>query len=118
MAHRNPTYGDMYQYVGDEIVVTWTLEEGRPDARPLGCLFAIKEALEQAAPDFQREFGTAPKLRAALHAGEVVTGETGGSRRAIVFRGDVLNTTARLEDATRELSRPYLVSDDALRRMD
>lgn len=111
-------YGDVYQYVGDEIVVTWTLEEGRPEARPLACLFAVEDALREAAPEFQREFGTVPKLRAALHAGEVVTGETGGSRRAIVFRGDVLNTTSRLENATRELSRSYLVSDDALKRME
>lgn len=111
-------YGEVYQYVGDEIVVTWTLEEGRPKARPLGCLFAVEEALKQTTPEFQREFGTVPKLRAAIHAGEVVTGETGGSRRAIVFRGDVLNTTSRLENATRELDRSYLVSDDALGRME
>ena len=59
-----------------------------------------------------------PKLRAALHAGEVVTGETGGTRRAIVFHGDVMNTTSRIENATRSLGRPFLVSEDALRRME
>lgn len=111
-------HGDVYQYVGDEMVVTWTLAEGRPQARPLGCLFAIETALKQAASQFQREFGTAPRLRAALHAGEVVTGETGGSRRAIVFHGDVMNTTSRIENATRELDRPFLASEDALSRID
>jgi len=109
--------GEVYQYVGDEMVITWTLEEGRPEARPLACLFAIDAALAAAAPDFEREFGAVPKLRAALHAGEVVTGEIGGSKRAIVFHGDVMNTTSRIENATRELGRPFLVSEDALRRM-
>lgn len=110
--------GDVYQYVGDEIVVTWTLDEGRALARPLDCFFGVERALAAAAADFEREFGTVPRLRAALHAGEVVTGETGGSRRAIVFHGDVLNTTSRIENATRDLQRPFLVSEDALRRMD
>ena len=110
--------GDVYQYVGDEIVITWTLDEGRPQARPLACYFGVERALAAAAADFQREFGTAPRLRAALHAGEVVTGETGGSRRAIVFHGDVMNTTSRIEHATRELQRPFLASEDAVRRMD
>ena len=30
--------GDVHQYVGDEIVITWTLNEGRTDARPVACL--------------------------------------------------------------------------------
>ena len=111
-------YGEVHQYVGDEIVATWTLADGRLDARPLACLFAIEAALDARAPEFEREFGTVPKIRAALHAGEVVTGEIGGSRRAIVFHGDVMNTTSRIENATRTLGHNYLVSEDALARLE
>ncbi|MEO6381845.1 MAG: adenylate/guanylate cyclase domain-containing protein [Nitrobacter sp.] len=110
--------GDVYQYVGDEIVITWTVDEGRARARPLACFFAIKRALDRTAPDFEREFGVVPRLRAALHAGPVVTGEVGGSRRAIVYHGDVMNTTSRIEQATRDLERQFLVSEDALERLD
>lgn len=110
--------GDVYQYVGDEIVITWTLAEGRWGARPIACYFAVKRALELAAKDFKREFGAVPQLRAALHAGPVITGEVGGRRRAIVFHGDVMNTTSRLENATRDLDRPFLVSEDAMSRLD
>ncbi len=110
--------GEVYQYVGDEIVITWTESEGRRDGRPLACFFRIEEALTQAAPDFDRDFGAAPRLRAALHAGPVISGEVGESRRAIVFHGDVMNTTARIEGATRDLERPFLVSADALQRLD
>ena len=110
--------GDVYQYVGDEVVITWTLDEGRSRARPIACYFAVKRALDLAAKDFEREFGAVPKLRAALHAGPVITGEVGGSRRAIVFHGDVMNTTSRIENATRDLGRPFLVSEDALSRLE
>ena len=110
--------GEVYQYVGDEIVVTWLVPEGRKGAKPLACFFAIEAALAAAAPEFEREFGTVPKLRAALHAGEVVTGEAGGSRRAIVFHGDVMNATSRIENLTRTLGHPFLVSEDARARME
>ncbi len=109
--------GEVYQYVGDEIVITWTVTEGRDGARPLACFFAIEQALARAAPEFEREFGAVPRLRAALHAGPVITGEVGGSRRAIVYHGDVMNTTSRIEQATRDLERQFLVSGDALERL-
>jgi len=109
--------GEIYQYVGDEMVVTWTVAAARRDARPIACFFAIRTALDEAAPEFEREFGAAPGLRAALHAGPVISGEIGGSKRAIVFHGDVMNTAARLEQATRDLGRRFIVSADALSRL-
>ena len=84
---------------------------------PIACFFAIASALEEVALEFEREFGVAPRLRAALHAGPVISGEIGDSKRDIVFHGDVVNTAARLEQATRDLDRRFLVSSDALSRL-
>jgi adenylate cyclase len=106
--------GEIYQYVGDEIVVTWTEDEGRPDARALRCYFLMAAALEAEAGRFVKEFGAAPGLRGALHLGEVIAGEVGELRRAIVFHGDVMNTTARLEQATRDAGVPFIASAAAL----
>ena len=90
------------------------MADGRDGARPVACFFAIEQALARAAPEFEREFGAVPRLRAALHGGPVITGEVGGSRRAIVYHGDVMNTTSRIEQATRDLERQFLVSGDAV----
>jgi adenylate cyclase len=109
--------GDVYQYVGDEIVITWAVADGRDGSRPLACFFAIEQALQRAAGDFERQFGAAPRLRGALHAGPVITGEVGGSRRAIVYHGDVMNTASRIEQATRDLERTFLVSGEAAARL-
>jgi len=49
--------------------------DGRDGARPVACFFAIEGALARAAPDFERQFGALPRLRAALHGGPVITGE-------------------------------------------
>jgi adenylate cyclase len=108
--------GEVYQYVGDEIVITWTVAEGGAGARPAACFFAIERALARSASSFEREFGAVPYLRGALHAGPVISGEVGGSRRAIVYHGDVMNTTSRIEQATRDLDRQFLISGDALER--
>jgi len=47
----------------------------------------------------------------------VISGEIGDSKRDIVFHGDVINIAARLEQATRDLDRRFLVSTEALSRL-
>ena len=106
--------GEIYQYVGDEIVVTWVEADGVADARALRCFFAMRAALAADANRFVERFGVQPNLRAALHLGEVITGEVGQVRRAIVFHGDVMNTTGRLEQATREVGCLFIASAQAL----
>jgi len=109
--------GEIHQYVGDEMVITWLERDGRPGGRPIGCFAAIEAALEAVAPDFLRDFGAAPRVRGALHFGPVVVGEVGGRKRDIVFHGDAMNTTSRLEQMARELNRSLVVSADAWRRL-
>src|SRR5262249_38493844 len=109
--------GEVYQYVGDEMLITWTVAAGRARARPVAPFFAVERALARSGPRFEHEFGAVSRLRAALHAGPVITGEVGGSRRAIVYHGDVMNTAGRIEQATRDLDRQFLASSDALERL-
>ena len=106
--------GEIYQYVGDEIVITWVEADGVADARALRCFFAMRAALAADANRFVQRFGVSPDLRAALHLGEVIAGEVGQVRRAIVFHGDVMNTTGRLEQATREVGCLFIASAEAL----
>ena len=77
----------------------------------------MEESLRALKDKFRAEFSAEPGLRAALHLGEVIAGEIGESRRAIVFHGDVMNTASRLEQATRELGVRFIASDDALRAL-
>lgn len=109
--------GEIYQYVGDEIVVTWTEIEGIPEARPLRCFFLMEESLRALKQAFREQFDVEPGLRAALHLGEVIAGEVGEQRRAIVFHGDVMNTASRLEQATREVGCRFIASADALQAL-
>ncbi|MEO7115483.1 MAG: adenylate/guanylate cyclase domain-containing protein [Caldimonas sp.] len=106
--------GEIYQYVGDEIAITWVEADGVAEAQALHCFFAMRAALSTDANRLVQRFGVRPELRAALHLGEVIAGEVGTVRRAIVFHGDVMNTTGRLEQATREFGCFFIASAEAL----
>jgi len=76
---------EIYQYVGDEMVITWPTDTGRIDARAIACFFAIAARIDREGPAFRRQFGTTPRIRRALHAGPVIAGEVGETKRGIVF---------------------------------
>jgi adenylate cyclase len=107
-------HGEIYQYVGDEIVITWTEQDGKLDARPLQCFFLMEAALLELRDNFRAQFAAEPGLRAALHLGEVIAGEVGEVRRAIVYSGDVMNTASRLEQATRDVGCRFIASAAAI----
>jgi adenylate cyclase len=108
--------GEVLNYVGDEVIVTWPEETGAIDCRPLQCFLAMRGALVDASQQFEREFGAAPKIRGSLHFGPVIVGEIGDVKRAIVFNGDVMNTGARLEELSRKVDGGFLASRAAMER--
>src|SRR5690606_33456133 len=69
--------GEVYRFVGDAMIATWPLERPERNARAIACLFACRDSLAAARPDFLRRFGEAPGFHAGLHAGPLVAGEIG-----------------------------------------
>jgi adenylate cyclase len=109
--------GEIHRYVGDELIVTWKLNEGIAEARCIEACFAAMDRIAQRAPAYQREFGAAVAFRAGLHCGPVVTGEMGTVRKEIVFLGDTLNTAARIQDFCRQTGDRVLASADLVDRL-
>jgi len=108
--------GEVLDYVGDEMIVTWQERGGTVDCRPLHCFLAMRDELSRASSQFEREFGAAPQIRGSLHFGPVIVGEIGDVKRAIVFNGDVMNTAARLEELSRNVDGGFLASRAAMER--
>jgi adenylate cyclase len=109
-------HGEVLNYVGDEVIVTWRERSGAIDYRPLRCFMAMRDELAQASRQFEQEFGVVPRIRGSLHFGPVIVGEIGDVKRAIVFNGDVMNTTARLEEMSRKVDGGFLASRTAMER--
>ena len=110
--------GEVLNYVGDEVIVTWPERSGAIGCRPLRCFMAMRDELSRATGQLEREFGVAPRIRGSLHFGPVIVGEIGDLKRAIVFNGDVMNTAARLEELSRNVDGGFLASRAAMQRFD
>jgi adenylate cyclase len=106
--------GEVLNYVGDEVIVTWPAGSGAVDCRPLRCFVGMRDELSRASRQFESEFGVVPKIRGSLHFGPVIVGEIGDVKRAIVFNGDVMNTAARLEELSRNVPGGLVVSRAAM----
>src|SRR6056297_2721965 len=52
--------GEVYQYIGDEIVVSWPDAVGLRDGHCLRCVLRMKRDLRQKAEWFEERFGLAP----------------------------------------------------------
>jgi adenylate cyclase len=109
--------GEIYQYVGDEVVITWPVEKGLEENNCLLCFFRIEEALEERKKHYQEKFSLLPSFKAGLHIGEATVGEIGVIKKDIVFSGDVLNTTSRIQEECNNHNVNILLSSDLLEQM-
>ncbi len=110
--------GEIYQYVGDEIVVSWPLQKGLKNYNCICCFFRIKEQFKKRAKKFERDFGIVPTFKAGFHYGTVTTGEIGEVKKEILFTGDVLNTTARIQSLCNEFNAELLISGKLLSKLE
>ncbi len=108
------TKGEIYQYIGDEIIISWKMRKGLQKANCLHCFFAIQKVLKDRAGEYEAAFGITPTFKAGLHYGKVMAGEVGIIKKDVSFFGDVLNTTARIQSICNDYHLDLLVSDQLL----
>ncbi len=115
------TSGEIYQYVGDEIVVTWPEKIGLYKNNCIECFFRISRAFEKRNMYYTEKYGHIPKFKAGYHVGLATTGEIGTIKKEIIYTGDVLNTTARIQSECNTYNSQILISKklrDKLRETD
>ncbi|MCW3117307.1 MAG: adenylate cyclase [Chitinophagaceae bacterium] len=110
--------GEIYQYVGDEIIVSWKLTRGLQDNNCIQCFFTIKAKIIKQAKKYHEKFGFLPEFKAGFHFGKVTTGEIGDIKKEIIFTGDVLNTTARIQGLCNIYKVDILISDQLIKKLD
>jgi len=106
--------GAIYQYAGDEMIVNWELKDGLKRNCSIDCFFAMKNTLEIQEDKYISKFGLLPDFKAGLHYGKVTAGEIGSLKKEIIFTGDVLNTTARIQSLCNQFGADLLVSEDLI----
>ena len=112
------TKAEIYQYVGDEVVFTWETENGLENANCLEIFFMIKKRINEKRSAYMKEFGVVPQFKAGVHYGKVTSAQIGDIKREIIYNGDVLNTTARIQEQCNKVERELLTSGSLLERLD
>jgi len=105
--------GEIYQYVGDEVVLSWK----NTPLNKQRCFRFLRQAfflLKRREAKFMKRYGIAPGFKAGIHSGEVTAGVIGIVKKDLVYSGDTLNTTARIRSKCHELEESFVVSGDFL----
>jgi adenylate cyclase len=104
--------GQILQYVGDEIIVYWPLRKKKHlNARPVRCFVSMMNIIERKKAYYQKKYGFLPEFKAGLHGGELIVAELGVLKKEIAFLGDVVNTTARIQNKCADLNTNFLISE-------
>ena len=109
--------GEVYQYVGDEIIVTWRTATGLKNNRCIQCFLEMKASILLQADKYNKKFGFLPEFKAGFHLGKVTTGEIGDIKKEIIFTGDTLNTTARIQGLCNLYNTDILISADLMKNL-
>ncbi|WP_378174999.1 adenylate/guanylate cyclase domain-containing protein [Aquimarina sp. SS2-1] len=109
--------GAVYQYVGDEIVVSWNLAKGLKNDNCIRCFYTMKLTLKKQSEKYLKEFGVLPTFKAGFHYGMITAGEIGKIKKDIVFTGDVLNTTSRIQGLCNSYDVPILISETLFQKL-
>ncbi len=106
--------GTLDKYLGDGLMATFgTPTAGERDAsNALDCALAMQESLtiwnrerrRQGEPEIQAGIG--------IHFGETLLGDIGANRLEYAVIGTAVNVAARLEEMTRRLQTPIVMSDE------
>ncbi|MBT0608412.1 adenylate/guanylate cyclase domain-containing protein [Aequorivita echinoideorum] len=106
------THAEVYQYVGDEVVVSWKMKWGLKRGNAIQCFYSMKQIIAYKAPKYLKKYGVVPNFKVGYHFGTVMVGEIGQIKRDIAFSGDVLNTTSRIQSMCNELGVEILASKE------
>ncbi len=106
--------GEVVDYVGDLVVISWTFPAGSYETQCLTCYREFERVIQAKRDTYLTRYGVVPEFKAAVHCGDVMIGEMGKIKKSIKFSGDVLNTTARVEKVCGMLDAKMVITDNLL----
>lgn len=98
---------EIYQYVGDEIIVTWRAH----DDSCIRFFFSCEQRFLQRAAYYKANYNIVPTFKAGIHMGKITAVEVGDIKREIAYHGDTINTTARIQQLCNSLNKRLLASE-------
>lgn len=110
--------GEIYQYMGDGAIISWSLKKGLKNNNFLKAFYGFANLITKREKYYQKKYDLIPKFKAGVHVGKVMVLQVGRIRRDISYNGDTLNTTARIESMCNEYNKSLLISGDLYNMID
>jgi len=101
----------IYQYVGDEVVLSWSIKEGIEHGHCINTFFAYDTLIKSKKNYYKKKYGIIPEFKAGLHLGKVTVAEVGEIKKELAYHGDVLNTAARIQGKCNDFQKRLLISE-------
>lgn len=108
---------NIYQYVGDEAVISWTFDKGLKQNNCVELFFKFQDKLVKKEKLYLKQFGIIPKFKAGLHGGTLIVTEVGTIKKEIAYHGDVINTSARIQGECNKYDETLLISESLLQKL-
>ena len=102
---------EIYQYAGDEAILTWKLRDGLRNQNCINAFFNFKNQLLKKKKYYKEKYNVIPFFKAGLNDGIVVATEVGKYKKEIAYHGDTINTAARIQGKCNEFRQELLLSE-------
>jgi len=103
---------EIYQYVGDEVVLSWSKKEGLRNMNSVTFFFAYQNHLNKRKEYYEEKYGFIPKFKAGANLGKITVAEVGDIKREIAYHGDTINTAARIQSVCNTYGKSFIISEE------
>ncbi|MCL3780436.1 adenylate/guanylate cyclase domain-containing protein [Prolixibacteraceae bacterium JC049] len=109
--------GEIYQYVGDEAVISWNFTKGLANNNCIDLYFALTTLLQEKEAFYRNKYGLIPEFKAGVHGGTLMVAEVGTIKKELAYHGDVINTTARIQSLCNEYKQVLIISESLFKQL-
>lgn len=106
---------EIYQYVGDEVVLSWPYQKGLENNNCIGVFFAFEAHRKSKKEFYLKKYKVFPEFKAGLHGGPLMVAEVGFIKKEIAYHGDVINTSARIQAECNKHNVTLLLSEKIMK---
>jgi len=107
-----PFNAEIYQYVGDEVVLSWSGSEGLRKMNNIKFFFAFQSYLQRRKEHYEEKYGFVPQFKAGANIGNITVAEVGDYKREIAYHGDTINTAARIQSVCNTYGKSFIISEE------
>lgn len=102
----------IYQYVGDEVVLSWKFDKGLKNNNCINIFYDYKKVINKRSKYYKSKYGIIPEFKAGVSSGYATVAEVGELKKEMAFHGDVLNTASRIQGVCNKYNKSLLISAD------